>query len=220
MKLKYFFIIVVLTWTLVPVILQGQQLKPGFDKAEYREMLLISARTSANPETAMHTGWLICTAYLSRDILPRIDSLYKTVVKDFIITGHSQGGAISYLLTAYFINLREQKVLPTDLRIKTYCSAAPKPGNLYFAYDYEARTQSGWAFNVVNTADWVPESPFSVQTTGDYYTLNPFSGIRPKIKKMEFPQSTVIMHTFTFSTITIRLNSKRIFLSNFGRFPA
>jgi len=278
MKLKTLFIIAIPALIFFPVMLTGQQLRPGFDKAEYREMLLISARTSANPEyynkyptpehfrkiyaspvvgmdnrwdlwisdkslaiisirgttgsftswlanyycamssakgelkldtdftfkyelasnpaAAVHTGWLICTAYLSRDILPRIDSLYKAGVKDFIITGHSQGGAISYLLTAYFLNLRDQKVLPGDIRFKTYCSAAPKPGNLYFAYDYEARTQNGWAYKVVNSADWVPESPFSIQTTDDYNAVNPFAGIRPKIRKMKFPKNTVVMHLY------------------------
>jgi Lipase (class 3) len=278
MKLKTLFIIAIPALIFFPVMLTGQQLRPGFVKGEYREMLLISARTSANPEyynkyqapehfrkiydspavgmdnhwdlwlndqsvavisirgttasftswlanyycamasakgelkldtdftfkyelasnpeAAVHTGWLICTAYLSKDILPRIDSLYKAGVKDFIITGHSQGGAISYLLTAYFLNLRDQKVLPGDIRFKTYCSAAPKPGNLYFAYDYEARTQNGWAYNVVNSADWVPESPFSIQTTDDYNAVNPFAGIRPKIRKMKFPKNTVVMHLY------------------------
>ncbi|MCD8540624.1 MAG: hypothetical protein LRY55_13320 [Leadbetterella sp.] len=151
----------------------GQQLKPGFDKKEYKELLHIFARTTADssyfknfpepehfkmiyqskpigldnlwdlwldenntavislrgttpkpeswlanfyaamvpargelkldnedtfsyelardPKAAVHVGWLLSTAYLSRDILPRIDSLYKKDVKDFLIVGHSQG---------------------------------------------------------------------------------------------------------------------------------
>jgi hypothetical protein len=52
--------------------------------------------------------------------------------------------------------------IPKDIRFKTYCSAAPKPGNLYFSYDYEADNQIGWSFTVVNGADWVPELPVSI----------------------------------------------------------
>jgi hypothetical protein len=151
---------------------------------------------AANPRAAVHVGWLLCVAYLSKDMLPKIDSLYKTGVKEFILTGHSQGGAITYLLTAYFYNLQKQKLLPPDIRFKTYCSAAPKPGNLYFAYDYEAMTQDGWAFNVVNTADWVPESPFSIQTLNDYNEVNPFVNARQKINKMKFPRNMVLRHAY------------------------
>jgi len=46
-------------------------------------------------------GWLLSTAYLSKDILPKIDSMYKSGIKDFILMGHSQGGAINFLLTAH-----------------------------------------------------------------------------------------------------------------------
>jgi len=75
-----------------------------------------------------------------------------------------------------------------NLTIKTYASAAPKPGNLYYAYEYEAMTQNGWAFNVVNSADWVPEGPFSIQTTNDYNTLNPFKYIDVALQKTSFPK--------------------------------
>jgi predicted lipase len=117
-----------------------------------------------NPKAAVHIGWLISTAYLSPSIVTKIDSLYKAGIKRFIITGHSQGGAIAYLLTAHLYDLRNKNIIPKDIEFKTYCSAGPKPGNLYFAYDYEHETQGGWAFNVVNTADWVPETPVTIQT--------------------------------------------------------
>ena len=263
---------------LIPACLNGQQLKQGFDKKEYREMLLIGTRTSANeeyyknypapesfrkiyqspvvgldnlwdlwindshvavlssrgttrkleswlanfymamvpakgelllsvkdtfryelasdPKAAVHTGWLLCVAFMSKDMLLKIDSLYKKGTKDFILTGHSQGGAITYLLTAYFYNLQKQKRLPADIRFKTYCSAAPKPGNLYFAYDYEVMTKGGWAFNVVNTADWVPETPFSVQTIDDFNTLNPFKDARKAFSKMKFPTNVALKSVF------------------------
>ncbi len=137
-------------------------------------------------KAAVHTGWLIATAFLSRDILPKIDSLSKNGIRQFYIMGHSQGGAIAYLLTAHFRNLQKQKQLPADFVFKTYSSAAPKPGNLYFAYAYENMTKGGWAFTVVNSADWVPEAPFSIQTTLDFNPANPFVNAKKTIYKAPF----------------------------------
>lgn len=261
------------------VIAFGQQLKPGFDKDEYREMMLISAKTSAldsnyynsfpnptnyklryrslsigldnlwelwtdgagkavisirgttekaeswlanfyaamvpakgelklsnsdifsyqlatNPKAAVHVGWLLSTAYLSKEILPRIKELYQNGTKEFLIIGHSQGGAIAFLMTSYLYNLQQLNQLPKDIRFKTYCSAAPKPGNLYYAYEYEAMTQGGWAFNVVNAADWVPEMPISIQTLNDFNNVNPFTNAKLLIKKQKFPANLVLKHIY------------------------
>ncbi|PSK92633.1 lipase family protein [Taibaiella chishuiensis] len=149
-----------------------------------------------NPKAAVHIGWLLCTAYLSKDMLPRIDSCYRAGIREMIIMGHSQGGAIAYLVTAHFHNLQQQGRLPADIRFKTYCSAAPKPGNLFFAYDYENATRGGWAYNVVNAADWVPETPFSVQTLDDFNTTNPFVGARKMIRKQKFPMNWVAGYAY------------------------
>jgi heat shock protein HslJ len=149
-----------------------------------------------NPKAAVHVGWLVSTAFLSKDILPKIDSLYHSGTKDILIMGHSQGGAIAYLLTAYLYNLQKQQSLPADIRFKTYCSAGPKPGNLYFAYDYEAMTRNGWAYNVVNSADWVPETPTSIQTLCDFNTTNPFTNARAFIKKQKWPKRWLLRYAF------------------------
>lgn len=151
---------------------------------------------SADPKAAVHVGWLLSTAYLSRDILPKIDSTYRAGVKDIVIMGHSQGGAIAYLLTAYLYRLQDNGKLPADIRFKTYCSAGPKPGNLYFSYDYEEHTQEGWAYNVVNAADWVPETPMSIQTLHDYNTINPFKNAKKMIRKQPFLQRTILRYMF------------------------
>ncbi len=140
---------------------------------------------SSHPKAAVHVGWLLSTAYLAKDMLPKIDSCYKNGIKDIVIMGHSQGGAIVFLLTAYLYSLQLQGSLPADIRFKTYCSAGPKPGNLYFAYEYERLTQGGWAYNVVNSADWVPETPLSLQTVNDFNTVNPFANAKPFIKKQK-----------------------------------
>ena len=149
-----------------------------------------------NPRAAVHVGWLVGMAFLAKGIVPKIDSCYKAGIKDFVILGHSQGGAIAYLLTAYLYSHQKQGLLPADIRFKTYCSAASKPGNLYFAYDYELMTQNGWAYNVVNTADWVPEVPMSIQTLNDLNTTNPFVNAKAVIKKQKFPRDLVFRYVF------------------------
>ena len=263
---------------LLCITLSAQQLKPGFDKEEYRDLMHISARTTANPnyfkdfpestsfkmlyqseaigldnlwdlwkndkqvavisirgttlkpeswlanfyaamvpakgslklnddeifnyqlaknpKAAVHIGWLVSTAFLSKEIVPKIDSLYKTGTKEFLIMGHSQGGAIAYLMTSYLYNLQQLGQLPIDIKFKTYCSAAPKPGNLYYAYEYEAMTQGGWAYNVVNAADWVPEVPMSIQTLKDFNNVNPFTNAKEMIKKQKFPKNLVLKYVY------------------------
>ena len=150
-----------------------------------------------SPRAAVHLGWLICTAFLSRDILPKIDSLYKTGTKDFYITGHSQGGAICFLLTSYLYSLQKQNLIPADIRFKTYCTAAPKVGNLYYAYDYEARTQFGWSYNVVNSSDWVPETMFTIQTMDDLNSSNPLKKVEAFISKQSFPKDLILKHFYS-----------------------
>jgi hypothetical protein len=141
---------------------------------------------STHPNSAVHAGWLISTAFLSRDIEPRLDSLYQKGYKDFYIMGHSQGGAIGYLLTAHLLHKQQQGTIPSDIVFKTYCSAAPKPGNLYFAHDFENMTKNGWALTVINAADWVPQTPFSIQTIDDFTEVNPFTNAKSSFKKQPF----------------------------------
>ena len=151
---------------------------------------------SSDPKAAVHVGYLLSIAYLSKDMLPKIDSIYNKGIKNIFITGHSQGGGVCYLLTAYLYNLQKHGKIPADIRFKTYCTAAPKPGNLFFAYSYEAMTQEGWAYNVVSTADWVPEVPFGVQTVYDFSTVNPFSGAKKIIKKQKGPKKLILKHVY------------------------
>ncbi len=148
-----------------------------------------------NPQAAVHTGWLIGMAFLSQDMLPKIDSLYSLGYRDFYIVGYSQGGAIAYLLTAYFYNLQKQGKLPAGIRFKTYCNAAPKPGNLFFAYEYEHMTY-GWAFNVVNAADWVPQSPLGIQTPMDMSPDNPLSSPNGFGGKRKFPFNIITSYVY------------------------
>ncbi len=151
---------------------------------------------SQHPAAAVHVGWLVSMAYLSQDIVPKIDSCYKKGIREFILTGHSQGAAITFLLNSYLENLKSENKLPADIRFKTYCSAGPKPGNLFYAYDYDYLTQDGWGYNLVNTADWVPDTPFSVQTVSDFTAVNPFRGAKKVIKKQKFPVNLALKHVY------------------------
>jgi hypothetical protein len=149
-----------------------------------------------NPNAAVQVGWFVAMANLSKTIEHKIDSCYKIGIKEFILTGHSQGGGITFLLNAYLENLKVENKLPNDIRFKTYCSAGPKPGNLFFAYDYEKMTEGGWAFNVVNTADWVPDVPFSIQTVNDFTPVNPFYHANSIIKKQKFPKNIALKKVY------------------------
>ncbi len=151
---------------------------------------------SHHPAAAVHVGWLVAMAHLAPTLLHKIDSCHKAGIRDFILTGHSQGGGITFLLTAYLYQLQAEGKLPADLRFKTYCSAGPKPGNLYFAYDYETKTKDGWAFNVVNSADWVPAVPFSIQTVSDFTAVNPFRHAKSTIKKQKFGTRLALKHVY------------------------
>lgn len=169
---------------------------PAIGQLQISDTHIFKYHLADNPKAAVHVGWLLSTAYLSADILPKLDSLYKTGVRDVMVMGHSQGGAIAYLLTAYLYQLRKEGRLASDIHFKTYCSAGPKPGNLYFAYDYEYSTRGGWAYNVVNSADWVPETPMSVQRLEDFNKTNLFAMAPALIKKQKFPKNWLGKYVF------------------------
>lgn len=151
---------------------------------------------SDDPRAAVHIGWTIGLGSLMPTIEAQFREQYNKGTRNFIIMGHSQGGAIAFLLNAHLHVLMKKGKLPTDVTIKTYCSAGPKPGNLYFAYSYEQMTQGGWACNVINPKDWVPETPFSIQTTRDFNEVNPFKGAPDMIRKMRGMQRIVLGYLY------------------------
>lgn len=152
-------------------------------------------KLAKNPRAAVHAGWVIGMAYLAKDILPKLDSCFQKGDREFIITGDSQGGALAFLMTSYLHSQLGSR-FPADVRFKTYCIAGPKPGNLYYAYDYELMTQGGWGFNIVNSADWVPEIPMSIQTTSDFNKTNPFVGIPQAIRSQKFFKRVALNYAF------------------------
>jgi hypothetical protein len=183
--------------TLTQLVNTYAAMTPATGELELESGTIYKYKLSDNPHAAVHTGYLIAAMYLARDILPKIDSSYKAGIKDYLIFGHSQGGTIAYLLRAYFHQLQHEGRLPPGIRFKTYSSAAPKPGNLYFAYDYELLNRGGWALTVVNYLDAIPESPVSIQTLDDFNEINLFSGAKDSIKKnLKFPQDLAALYVF------------------------
>jgi len=156
---------------------------PANGSLQLSDSNLFNYRLAADDKAMVHVGWLVSLGSLAPTMLQQVHAAYERGIRDFIISGHSQGGAIAFLTSSYLHYLRDKGELPADIVFKTYCSAAPKPGNLFYAYDFDFITRNGWGFNVVNSADWVPESPFSVQTLSDFNNTNPFIHMDGMLKK-------------------------------------
>ncbi len=135
---------------------------------------------------AVHVGWTIGAGFLLREVMPKIDSCYAAGSRYLMVVGHSQGAAIAYLVTSQLRNWQQTGKLGTEWELKTYTSAAPKPGNLYYAYAYEQQTYGGFGITVLNPLDWVPEVPVTIQTVSDFNTTNPFGGVKKVFKKLPF----------------------------------
>jgi len=151
-------------------------------------------KLASDSNAYVHAGWLLGLSFMADDIVKHINEAYKNGIKDFIIIGHSQGGALSILLRSYLEYLPNS--LPNDIIIKTYASASPKVGNLFYSYDFNYITQNGWAFRVINTADWVPQMPFTVQKTTDLNDINPFNSVKRETSSMPIFTRTYVRQTF------------------------
>lgn len=142
-------------------------------------------KLARNSNAYVHAGWLTALAHLAPGILSSIKQLQSEGVNEIFLFGHSQGGAITFLLSSYLHYLQQDGVIDKSIFFKTYCSAAPKPGNLQYAYDFDFINRNGSAFRVVNSADWVPESPTSLQTLNDFNEANPFKNAKKRIKQQK-----------------------------------
>lgn len=162
---------------------------PSQGKIQLDNKTTVDYKLSDDERATVHAGWTIASLYLLQDIKPKIDSLYKNNVKELIISGHSQGAAIAFLLTANLIQMQQQSLLPKDMQFKVYAIAPPKPGNMYFAYQYEKMTKN-WSYAIINTQDWVPEVPPTTQTLRDFNEISPFSEgeVKQALKKLSWPK--------------------------------
>jgi hypothetical protein len=136
------------------------------------------------PNSYVHVGWVVGLSAIAPLIVKKINEYYGKGIKDLLIIGHSQGAAIAYLLRSYLYYCES---IPKDIAIKTYCCATPKPGNQFYSYDYDFITSGGWGLRVINTEDWVPETPFSIETVNDLPQVNPFNNINDAFAQIKKP---------------------------------
>lgn len=156
----------------------------------------LTYQLATDKKAAVHTGFLIGFGFLANDMTPKIDSLYTRGYRDFIVTGHSQGGALCYYTSAWLYYLAKNGTYP-NLQVKTYASAPPKVGNMYFAYDYDNAMHAEWAFSIVNTADPVPEMPFTTQQVDmDMNEPNPILNLMKRFDSLPFFKRLVLKRAF------------------------
>ncbi|MFT3901811.1 MAG: lipase family protein [Niabella sp.] len=159
---------------------------PAIGSLQLNDSTVFHYKLANDSGAAVHAGWTVALGFMAPDVQRLITEQYAKGVKEYYIFGHSQGGAIAYLMRSYLFYLQQDGRLPGDIVFKTYCSAAPKPGNLAYAYDYEFINRGGWAYTVVNAEDWVPESPYTVQKIQDMNKVNPLIHAKDALKKQKF----------------------------------
>ncbi|RYZ21790.1 MAG: lipase family protein [Chitinophagaceae bacterium] len=163
------------------------EMQPAAGVVQLNDSTRVPYRLAAGEGAAVHTGWLIALCSMTGDIERKIRELYDKGARNFIISGHSQGAAIAFLLRSYLHYRTLEGALPADITYKTYCSAAPKPGNLVYAYDFDYINRGGWAHTVVNAADWVPETPLSLQQIRDLNPVNPLVNLKSALRRQKLP---------------------------------
>ncbi|MCL6523353.1 MAG: lipase family protein [Thermoflavifilum sp.] len=148
---------------------------PAEGSLQLNDSTVFAYKLAIDNRAAVHVGWLLGMAAMAPDVVAHLQKLYQQGIRQVIVTGHSQGGAISYLLAAY-LHYLPNAVIADSLHYRVYASAAPRPGNLYFAYDFD-HAFAGIAYHIVNPEDWVPQTPLSVQTLHDMVDVNPFHDV-------------------------------------------
>jgi hypothetical protein len=182
---------------------------PATGEIQVNDSTRFNYKLAESPAATVHVGWLIGIAHMAPSIAEHIKTYRQKGIKEFIIIGHSQGGALSFLLRSWLQYQIAAGALPGDITFKTYSSAAPKPGNMYYVYDYDFITRNGWGFNVVNAPDWVPESPFSLQSLKDFNAVNPFVNVDAALKNQQFLVRWYLKHVFNSMSRISRRAQKR-----------
>ncbi len=72
---------------------------PASGELELKDGEVFTYQLSEDPRAAVHAGWCIAMAHIAAPVLEKIDSCYKAGIRDVILTGHSQGGGITFLLS-------------------------------------------------------------------------------------------------------------------------
>lgn len=170
---------------------------PATGSLKINDSTTFNYRLARDEGAGVHAGWTIGLAHLGPDIVSKMQALIREKgTRRYIIFGHSQGGALAYLTTSYLHYLREDGKLPADVELRTYASAPPKPGNMQYVYDYDFITRNGKGWSVVNSVDWVPETPGTVQTFNDMNAGNPLADAGAIIGKQKWPKNWVLKSVY------------------------
>jgi Lipase (class 3) len=136
----------------------------------------LSYTLAAEPNAGIHLGFTLGLGFLLFDGFSGIVAqLYARLgqIQELFVAGHSQGAAVATLCRSFFQYSPVAK--PLGLTYKTYVFAQPKPGNDYYAYDFETVAGNGTlAFQVTNSLDWVPQVPLTLEWLDDL-NVNPLS---------------------------------------------
>ena len=137
----------------------------------------VDYKFAADPNASVHLGFALGTLLLLK--FPFLGILAQLALKvppgsNIYITGHSQGAASATLLRSY-LNYGADRPIK-NYSYKTYVFAQPKPGNDHYATDFESLfCNTGLAFRVTNSLDWVPQGPFTIEIPSDLNIPNPLS---------------------------------------------
>ncbi|MDD5363631.1 MAG: hypothetical protein PHN88_16025 [Ignavibacteria bacterium] len=151
---------------------------PAIGKIKMSDSKTFEYKVAELPGAGVHLGMLLALGHISDELIDQIKKQYADGIRDFIILGHSQGSGIGFLATSYIRYLQKDGKLPADFRLKTYNIAAPKTGNVQYAYDYEKITMGGWAMSVNNVLDWVPNIGVTLQSAQDFPKISPFINLK------------------------------------------
>lgn len=179
---------------------------PATGSLQINDSTTFNYRLAKDSLAYVHVGWTLGLSFLAPIAVKEINELYAKGIRNFIVAGHSQGGALSFLMRSY---LQYSNEIPKDIFIKTYCSAPPKPGNLNYAYDFDNMNNGGWAFRIASTMDWVPETPMSVQTVHDMNELNPIIHKNMMTGRQSFFQKMAVNYAYNKMSNASRKTMKR-----------
>ena len=131
----------------------------------------------AQPKAAVHLGFalgaLILLKFPILGILTALEALVPAGSEVFV-TGHSQGAAVATLIRSYLHYGADRP--NKNFSYKTYVFAQPKPGNDLYATDFESLfCNTGLAFRVTNSLDWVPQGPLTIEIPSDFNIPNPLT---------------------------------------------
>ena len=181
---------------------EGNLILPDGQKIHYKY--------AQNPKASVHVGWTMGLSFMMSDILAHIKEMNNKGIYNIYITGHSQGGVLAHLLRAAFEYFPDS-TLSKKNKFKVYAFASPKPGNLFFAYDYASYTSlKNPSYTIINNSDWVPQLPFSVQSPNNMSTPNPFLSLEENDFKIPLIKRIVLKRMYKSLKNPIEKSQRRL----------